>query len=80
MSTPRKSTPQAPEKPVPPSSEERRAAYRLAAAADCDPRTALRALRLGPRALHGFESQRRVAQALNAPDFEAFRAGPDSAA
>ena len=73
-------TAEAPQRLAPPTPEERRAAFRLAADADCDPRTALRALRFGPRALHGFEAQRRVAQALNAPDFEAFRAGPDSAA
>jgi hypothetical protein len=69
-----------PTRPAPPTPEERRAAYRLAAEVDCDPRTALRALRLGPRALQGIEAQRRVEEAMSSPDFDAFRAGPDSAA
>lgn len=51
---------------TPTTKAERQRAYRVAALADVDPRTALRALREGPAVVRVISTRERIAEALAA--------------
>ena len=55
---------------------ERETAYRIAALADVDPRTALRALREGPAVVRVISTRERIAEALAAIEAQDTKEGP----